>query len=216
MAIGAVDVPGPEGAGRIESQMNLQGAASEPGAGDLEARPLNDHEAKQVLIEGERSRQIGDNETNMVERKLSHRRRLMLSQTRGLPLLRCSGRVLVRGPNAQRPPALRRQLFDFRAHFCHSAPMETHAFGFRLPANAPEGEKRFPISSPVIYVKLIAPLLLRLKKLSGPLEVFDLILGTTARKTYPEADDTAGQEIGQTASPTAFADPQHLTPLGLK
>ena len=42
-------------------------------------------------------------------------------------------------------PALRRQ-FDFRAHFCHSAPMETHAFGFRLRANAPEGQKRFPIS----------------------------------------------------------------------
>ena len=43
-------------------------------------------------------------------------------------------------------PALRRRLFDFRAHFCHSAPMETHAFGFRLRANAPEGQKRFPIS----------------------------------------------------------------------
>ena len=39
-------------------------------------------------------------------------------------------------------------VFDFRAHFCHSAPpMETHAFGFRLRANAPEGQKRFPISS---------------------------------------------------------------------
>ena len=37
-------------------------------------------------------------------------------------------------------------VFDFRAHFCHSAPMETHAFGFRLRANAPEGQKRFPIS----------------------------------------------------------------------
>ena len=36
-------------------------------------------------------------------------------------------------------------VFDFRAHFCHSAPMETHAFGFRLRANAPEGQKRFPI-----------------------------------------------------------------------
>jgi hypothetical protein len=24
--------------------------------------------------------------------------------------------------------------------------METQAFGFRLPANAPEGQKRFPIS----------------------------------------------------------------------
>ncbi|MGB9274229.1 MAG: hypothetical protein WCC08_03225 [Terrimicrobiaceae bacterium] len=29
----------------------------------------------------------------------------------------------------------------------HSALMETHAFGFRLRANAPEGQKRFPISS---------------------------------------------------------------------
>jgi hypothetical protein len=34
-------------------------------------------------------------------------------------------------------------VFDFRAHFCHSAPMETHAFGFRLRANDPEGQKRF-------------------------------------------------------------------------
>ena len=60
-------------------------------------------------------------------------------------------------PLVQRP-ALRRQLFrvagasgnpkkpvlDFRAHFCHSAPM---AFGFILRANAPEGQKRFPIST---------------------------------------------------------------------
>ena len=60
----------------------------------------------------------------------------------------------------QRPPALRRQLFsgcartatrkkpvfDFRARFCHSAPMKTHAFGLTLRANAPEGQKRFPIS----------------------------------------------------------------------
>ena len=36
--------------------------------------------------------------------------------------------------------------FDFRAYFCHSAPMETHAFGFRHRDNAPEGQKRFPIS----------------------------------------------------------------------
>ena len=44
-------------------------------------------------------------------------------------------------------PSLRdKTVFDFRAHFCHSAPMETHAFGFRLRANAPEGQKRFPIS----------------------------------------------------------------------
>ena len=44
------------------------------------------------------------------------------------------------------PPAA--AVFDFRAHFCHSAPMKTHAFGFRLRANAPEGQKRFPISRP--------------------------------------------------------------------
>ena len=28
--------------------------------------------------------------------------------------------------------------------FCHSAPMEPQAFGFRLRANAPEGQKQFP------------------------------------------------------------------------
>jgi hypothetical protein len=38
----------------------------------------------------------------------------------------------------------KRPVFDFRAHFCHSAPMETHAFGFRLRANTPEGQKQFP------------------------------------------------------------------------
>jgi hypothetical protein len=42
------------------------------------------------------------------------------------------------------PPAA---AFDFRARFCHSAPMEMHAFGFRLWANASEGQKRFSISS---------------------------------------------------------------------
>ena len=41
-------------------------------------------------------------------------------------------------------------VFDFRAHFGHSAPMETQAFGFRLRANAPEGQKRFPISSVLV------------------------------------------------------------------
>ena len=49
----------------------------------------------------------------------------------------------------------KKPVFDFRAHFwhayclhhfCHSAPIETHAFGFRLRANAPVGQKRFPIS----------------------------------------------------------------------
>jgi hypothetical protein len=36
-----------------------------------------------------------------------------------------------------------RAAFDFRAHFCHSAPIETHAFGLRLPANAPQGQSDF-------------------------------------------------------------------------
>jgi hypothetical protein len=47
----------------------------------------------------------------------------------------------------QARPASDRPVFDFRAHPCHSVPMETHAFGFRLPANAPEGQKRSPIST---------------------------------------------------------------------
>ncbi len=42
---------------------------------------------------------------------------------------------LFSGPS---PPA---PVFDFRAHFCHSARMEAHAFGFRLRANAPESQK---------------------------------------------------------------------------
>ena len=40
----------------------------------------------------------------------------------------------------------KKPVLDFRAQFYHSAPMETHAFGFSLRANAPEGQKRFPIS----------------------------------------------------------------------
>ena len=33
--------------------------------------------------------------------------------------------------------------FDFRNRFCHSAPMETHAFGFRLQANARRAKSDF-------------------------------------------------------------------------
>jgi hypothetical protein len=52
MAIVVVDFASPEGAGRIEDQMHLQGAAGEPGAGALEGRPpLHHHEAEQVVIE---------------------------------------------------------------------------------------------------------------------------------------------------------------------
>ena len=54
-------------------------------------------------------------------------------------------------PQENHPPEEPREqhAFDFRAHFCHSAPMGTHDFGFRLRANAPEGQKRFPISEPL-------------------------------------------------------------------
>ena len=41
-----------------------------------------------------------------------------------------------RTPLFSGPPALRQPAFDFRAPFCHSAPMEAHAFGFRLRANS--------------------------------------------------------------------------------
>jgi hypothetical protein len=47
MGISAVDVAGPEGAGRIESQMHLQGAAGEPGAGALEGRGSSSSRAAQ-------------------------------------------------------------------------------------------------------------------------------------------------------------------------
>ena len=50
----------------------------------------------------------------------------------------------------------KKPVFDFRAHFCHSAPMETHAFGFRLRANAPEDQKRFPIRRFPISPKAIS------------------------------------------------------------
>jgi hypothetical protein len=59
MAIVVIDVAGPEGAGRMNGQMQLQGAAGEPGANRLEGRPFDDCEAEQLLIEGERPREIG-------------------------------------------------------------------------------------------------------------------------------------------------------------
>ncbi len=55
----------------------------------------------------------------------------------------------------------------FRAHFCHFALMETHAFGFRLPANAPEGQKRFPISYCPRQLLLVPGLTLALLGLLG-------------------------------------------------
>jgi hypothetical protein len=76
MGVSTVNVAGPEGTGRIEGQMHLQGAAGEPSAAALEGRPLNDPEAEKVLIEGERPLEIGNDEINMVERELSHGRRL--------------------------------------------------------------------------------------------------------------------------------------------
>ena len=44
------------------------------------------------------------------------------------------------------PTPLAATLFDSRTQSCQSGPLEPHAFGFRLGANGPEGEKRFPIS----------------------------------------------------------------------
>ena len=51
------------------------------------------------------------------------------------------GRVAGAPRNPKKP------VFDFRAHFCHPAPMETHASGFTLRANATESQNRFPISN---------------------------------------------------------------------
>ena len=56
MRISTVNVSGSEGTLRIEGQMHLQVAATEPGAGALEGRPLNDPEAEKILIESERPR----------------------------------------------------------------------------------------------------------------------------------------------------------------
>jgi hypothetical protein len=46
MAIVVVDVAAPEGAGRMDDQMHLQGAAGEPDPDVLEGRTLNDREAE--------------------------------------------------------------------------------------------------------------------------------------------------------------------------
>ena len=56
MRISTVNVSGSEGTLRIEGQMHLQVAATEPGAGALEGRPLNDPEAEKILIESGRPR----------------------------------------------------------------------------------------------------------------------------------------------------------------
>jgi hypothetical protein len=57
------------------------------------------------------------------------------------PAPECTSPTLV-----QRPAGLLRPCLTSRPTFCHSAPMETHAFGFRLRANASAGQKRSPIS----------------------------------------------------------------------
>ena len=45
----------------------------------------------------------------------------------------------------QRPPAAGRSCLTSGHTFVTLARIETHAFGFRLRANAPEGQKQFPI-----------------------------------------------------------------------
>ena len=42
-----------------------------------------------------------------------------------------------------RPATRKSPCLTYGPTFFHSAPMELYAFGFRLPANAPEGQKRF-------------------------------------------------------------------------
>ena len=43
---------------------------------------------------------------------------------------------------ADAPGNPKKPVFDFRAHFCHSAPVGTHAFGFTLPAQHPTRRAR--------------------------------------------------------------------------
>ena len=38
-------------------------------------------------------------------------------------------------------------MFDFHAHFCHPAPMETH---LPTPGQRPEGQARFPFSDRIL------------------------------------------------------------------
>jgi hypothetical protein len=40
-----------------------------------------------------------------------------------------------------------RSVFDFRAQSCHSVPMETHTFGFKLRANATSSQKAISYQS---------------------------------------------------------------------
>ena len=59
-----------------------------------------------------------------------------------------AGRSSLAGPrrNTQTPCGafLQEPLFDFRAHFCHSAPMETHASRFSSRPTPRSAETRFP------------------------------------------------------------------------
>jgi hypothetical protein len=47
-------------------------------------------------------------------------------------------RAAHRFPESDRSSPL--AMFDFPAHFCHAAPMETHAFGFQTPRQARRAE----------------------------------------------------------------------------
>ena len=46
-------------------------------------------------------------------------------------------------------------VFDFRAHFCHSAPMEAHAFSFRLRAQRPGVPKAISYQSTAKMAKTV-------------------------------------------------------------
>ena len=54
-----------------------------------------------------------------------------------------------------RPATRKSSCFISRPTFVTLRPWKTHAFGFRLRANAPEGQKRFPISSSVASTTFI-------------------------------------------------------------
>ena len=92
-----------------------------------------------------RHRPAGRNDPRSVARRpLPRLRKPNRSWRSAPPETSGSAQVRSRTPCSAAPSPPAAVCLTSGAHFCHSAPMETHAFGFRLRANAPEG--RFPIS----------------------------------------------------------------------
>ena len=133
---------------------NAQRFAHRPG-GCLQAHPAPFRALATGGARAFRHRPAGRNDPRSVARRLLPRLRHrtghgVLRHLKRPAAPKCASRTPCSA--APSPPAAaffrpaQKPVFDFRAHFCHSAPMETHAFGFRLRANAPEDQKRFPIS----------------------------------------------------------------------